>query len=118
MPIEYFIRDSDNQIKMTLTEDDDPVIGAWTELDIYFGGVALHRTADGDGVSLNTSTGLLTLTPSDLTALEKADIAELSTRKSYAVRIVVKSALNDDGAVFGGSGSGKIIFLLSDAPPL
>lgn len=115
MPVQHFIRDSDNLIKLTLTEDDEAITGAWSELDIYIGNVHIHRTADGDGVSLDTSTGLLTISPGDLTTDEKAELA-LLRRWSYKTQIVVTSVLNDDGAVFGGDGSETLYFNISDKP--
>jgi hypothetical protein len=116
MPIEYLIRDSDNLIKLTLTEDDVAISGAWSALDIDIGGVMIHRTADGDGVALDTSTGILTLSPGDLTADEKAALAELSTQKHHRGRIVLTTTLNDDGVVFGGAGSEPLFFHISDKP--
>jgi hypothetical protein len=114
--LEHFIRDSDNQIKLTLTEDGSPISGAWTELDIWIGDVQIHRTSDGEGVSLSTTTGLLTLTPADLAAGELAAIALLSVMSVQRVQIVVKSALNDDGAVFGGTSADSIYFKITDKP--
>lgn len=114
--LEQFIRDSDNQIKLTLTEDDEPISGIWTGLDIHFGGVTISRAADGNGVSLNTSTGILIISPGDLTTDEKAAIALLRADRNYRAQIVVTSTLNDDGAVFGGNGSTAILFHISDKP--
>lgn len=115
MAIEHLIRDSDNKIRLQLTEDGSAISGAWTALDIYFGGVHLTRAADGDGVSLSTSTGILEISPGDLTTGEKADVAELRAGRSYKVKIVVTSSLNDDGAVFGEDGTG-IYFKIADKP--
>ena len=116
MPIDNLVRGSDNPIKLSLTEDGSPVAGVWDTLDIWIGSVNLNRTADGDGVTLDTSTGLLTIIPANLLPAEIADLAELSARRSYLVKIVITSALVDDGAVFGGAGSEKIIFMISDKP--
>lgn len=116
--LEQFIRNSDNQIKLTLTEDEEAISGAWSELDIWIQDVHIHRTADGDGVELNTSTGVLILTPSDLLPAELDAVAELSTMRPHRVRIVVTSVLNDEGVVFGG-GTGaamNIYFHVSDKP--
>lgn len=114
MAIEYFIRGSDNQIKLTLTEDDVAIFGAWTALDIHIGSKSIHRDGDGDGVSLDTATGLLTISPGDLTVEEQADIALLTANCMYRTRIVVTSTLNDDGAVFGGAGADPLYFHVSD----
>ncbi len=116
MSIEYFIRGSDNQIKLTLTEDDEPVFGAWDAVDIYFGGKTIHRDNDGDGVSLDTATGVLTIAPGDLTDGEQADIATLVPNRMYRARIVITTTLNNDGAVFGGAGSDPLYFHVSDKP--
>jgi hypothetical protein len=37
-------------------------------------------------------------------------------RTNYRVQIIVTSINNDDGAVFGGDGSDRIVFLISDKP--
>ena len=116
MPIEYLIRDSDNQIKLTLTEDDIAVAGPWDAIDIDIGGIMINRTADGDGVTLDTSTGLLTITPADLTTDEKAALAELRGSRFYRGRIVLTSTLNDDGVVFGGPDADPLFFHISDKP--
>lgn len=117
MPTEYLIRNSDNQIKLTLTEDGIPIAGAWTELDIYIDTVhVIHRTANGDGVSLDTATGLLIITPGDLTVSEKADLALFQPYWSHQTQIVVTTTLNDDGAVFGGDGAEPLVFYISDKP--
>lgn len=116
MPTEHFVRNSDNQIKLTLTEDGIAITGAWTELDIFIAGVEIHRDADADGVELNTSTGLLTLTPGDMTTDEKTELDALSTLCGHRVKIVVYSVINDDGAVFGADGSERIIFMMVDKP--
>jgi hypothetical protein len=116
MLIEHFIRDSDNQIKMTLTEDGTAISGSWDALDIWIGDdVNLHRENDGDGISLS-SEGLLIITPADLQVAEKEQIAALLKRTNYRVQIIVTSINNDDGAVFGGDGSDRIVFLISDKP--
>ena len=116
MPIENLVRNSDNQIRLTLTENGEAVTGVWTGLDIWVGAVNLHRDADGDGITLDVATGLLTIIPANLTTDEKTELEALSARRSYRVRIVVTGALIDDGAVFGGDGAEKIIFQMSDKP--
>lgn len=116
MIAEQLIRGSDNQIRIVLTEDGSPLIGNWLTLDIHFGGVTIHRDVNGNGVTLDSATGLLTITPADLTAPEIAAIDELTTSNSYRVQIVITSVLNDDGVVFGGKGSDGIFFFVSDRP--
>lgn len=116
MPIvERFIRGSDNQIKLALTEDGELVDGAWTGLEIHFGGVVLERAASGDGVELSEA-GVLVITPANLLPDEITAIDALPVGTYPKVRIVVTSALNDDGAVFGGPGSTSIIFHINDKP--
>lgn len=114
--IEQLIRDSDNLIKLQLTEDGAAISGAWTGLDITFGGVTITRTADGDGVTLSTATGILSISPGDLKTTEKSAIDLLQVGNSYRAQIVVTSTLNDDGVVFGGQGSTAILFAISDKP--
>ena len=116
MVIENFVRGSDNQIKLTLTEDGEAITGNWDELDIWIGDNQIHRDVDGDGVSLSTTTGLLIIIPEELTAAEIFALDQLSSKQSYRVQIIIKSALNTNGAVFGGSGSDRIFFTISDKP--
>lgn len=116
MPIEQFIRRSDNLIKLTLTEDGDPVSGAWDAIDIIIGGILIHREADGDGVSFDTATGLLTISPGDLTPDEQ-DALDVFCAKTYQrTQIIVTTTLNNDGAVFGGEGCEILFFHISDKP--
>lgn len=114
--VEQLIRHSDVQIRLQLTEDGLPTFGAWDSLEIYIGDVLIERAADGDGVELSTATGILVITPANLTALEKTALDALNYHALYRVRIVVFSTLNDDGVVFGGSGSTHILFKISDRP--
>lgn len=114
--LERLIRNSDNQIKLTLTEDGVNISGLWSALDIFFGDVTIHRTANGDGVTLSAVTGVLTINPADLTVDEKAAIDLLSSGRNYRAQIVVTSTTNDNGAVFGGDGSTAIYFHISDKP--
>lgn len=117
MVIEQFIRNSDNQIRIALLEDGVAISGLWDELDIYFGGVQIHRTADTQGVALSTVTGVLTINPADLAADELTAIDLLTPNRVYRVKIVVTSSPNnDDGVVFGGPGSGGIVFNVTDKP--
>lgn len=114
--LEQFIRGSDNQIKLALTEDGSAVFGAWTGLEIHFAGVVLERSASGDGVELSESTGVLTITPANLLPDELTAIEAIPEWTYHRVQIIVTGSLNDDGAVFGGSGSTSIIFHISDKP--
>ena len=112
---EYLIRNSDNAIKMTLTEDGVAISGTWTALDVWIGTVNLHRTVNGSGLTLNSSTGLLTLNPGDLLPQEVTDLGRLRVGY-YTVKIVVTSSINDDGAVFGATASDQIRFYIDDKP--
>lgn len=115
--VEQFIRSSDVQIKLTLTEDGLPISGAWSSLEVWVGDeLFIERSADGDGISLSTSTGILIFTPADLTAPEKALFLALTRGQLHPIRIVVFSVLNDDGVVFGGAGSTRILFNVTDRP--
>lgn len=114
--VEQLIRGSDVQIKLQLTEDGAAIFGAWDSLEVHIGdAVVLDRSADGDGIELSTATGILVLTPANLTVPEQTELLTLN-RQLYAVRIVVFSTLNDDGVVFGGNGSTRILFNISDKP--
>lgn len=115
MLTEYFIRNSDNAIKLTLTEDGVPISGSWTALDVSIGTVTLHRSGDGDGLSLGFADGLLVIDPGDLLPAEITALAALQ-KGFQPVQIVVTSAVNDDGAVFGGSANDRIRFFVSDKP--
>lgn len=114
--VEDFIRGSDNQIKLQLTEDDDPILGAWSGLDIHIGDVVLTRTASQDGIVLSEATGVLTINPADLDPAELTALEALRAGVSYKVKIVLTSVLNDDGVVFGGAGSTRIYFNIVDKP--
>lgn len=118
MAIEQFIRNSDNQILLTLTEDRVAVTGAWTGVDIFFDNeLVIHRTVDGDGVTFSTVTGILTINPGDLTTAEKTAIDLLDAERFYRTKIVITSSTNDDGAVFGGAGAADpLYFYISDKP--
>lgn len=110
---EPFIKGSDNQIVLTLTEDGQAISGAWTQIDIFIGHAAkITRNADGNGVALDTATGVLTITPGDLVE----DLAALSGK--YRVQIVITDPTNDDGAVFGGADSDQLFFMFSEKPSL
>lgn len=111
--LEHFIKGSDNQISLTLTEDGDAIAGQWTSLEIWIGDLQIQRAADGDGVALNTSTGVLTITPADLSE----DLSSLVVGETYRVQIVVTDAVNDDGALFGGNDSPEWLeFQISQKP--
>lgn len=114
--LERLIRNSDNQIKLILTEDGDPIAGAWEEISVHIGrDVVLTRTASGDGIEFS-ETGVLIIIPADLMTSEIAALDALPIDTYQRVRIVLTSVLNDQGVVFGGSGSTAIIFHVSDKP--
>lgn len=110
---EHFIKGSDNQIKLILTEDGSAISGAWTRLEVWIGDLEIERTTDENGIALNTSTGELTITPADLTE----DLSSLVVNRLYRVLIVLVDATNDDGALFGGNDStDRLYFLVSELP--
>lgn len=110
---EFFLRGTDNQISITLTENDVAISGAWTRLEIWIGSLEIERNVDGNGVALNTSTGVLTITPADLTE----DLSSLVDGQEYDVLVRVVDSGNDDGAVFGGEDSdARLIFKVSTPP--
>jgi len=118
MSTEYFIRGSDNQIKLALTEDNLPISGEWIAVDIHIVSKVIHRDINEDGVSLDIPTGILMITPGELTSEEQADIAELASNRNYRTYIVITTTLNPNGAVFGGPGSNPLFFHISDKPLL
>ena len=113
---ENFVKDSNNIISLTLTEDGTAISGAWTDLDIDFyrnGTLALNisRTADGTGVALNTSTGILTINPAQLSET----LTDLIAGVLYRIFITVKDSTNPEGAIFGAEDStSRLYFLVTD----
>lgn len=112
MIVEHFIKGSENRVVLTLTEDGVAISGAWTQLDIFIGDLQITRLVDGDGVSLDPVTGILTIIPADLTE----DLSALLAGSRHRVQIVVTDATNDDGAVFGGDDSDQLTFFISEKP--
>ena len=117
---EQFLKSRNNVITLTLTEDGAAISGSWTDLDIDIidiksQAVALNisRTSDGDGVALNTSTGVLTINEGLLTE----DASVLKNNKLYRAVVTVKSSTNAQGAVFGGEDSTDKLYFYVSAPP-
>lgn len=113
---EDFLKGTNNVIALTLTEDGAAIAGAWTEVEISIGewddSVQITRTADGDGVALNASNGVLTINPGQLSE----DLTSLVAGE-YPVYVRVTDATNPDGAVFGGSDStDRLVFVVSEPP--
>jgi hypothetical protein len=111
---EQLIRASDNQIKLTLTEDGTAISGNWDAIDIHIGDVTITRTGNANGITF--ANGLLTINPGDLTTAEQTALDGLQAGRRYRTQIVVTSATNDDGAVFGGDDSDRLYVYLSDKP--
>lgn len=114
---ETFIKGSDNQIVLKLTENGVGIAGAWSSLSIFIGYptaiVTITRTADGNGVALNTSTGDLTLTPGKLTE----SLAALIGGSLHRVWVKVVSTANPNGVDFGANDSdAKLYFEVQDRP--
>ena len=110
---DYFIRDSDNILSMTLTEDGDAILVTPTEIDIIFGDsvVVINRTPDGNGIAY--SGGVLEITPSGLTE----DLSDLIAGHLYKMKFVIKTNEDLAGVVYGGNDSvNKQFFLVSDSP--
>ena len=109
---DYLVRDSDNQITLTLTEDGTAISNTPTQIEIDIGGVIqITRSPTGDGVAF--SSGVLTITPSDLTE----DLSSLQAGRLYRVKIVITDGSQPDGVVFGANDSdAKQYFLISDRP--
>lgn len=112
---DHFIRDSDNIISLTLTEAGSPIASSPTEItvDIGDGALVVTRTPDGNGISF--SGGVLEISPGDLT--EAVDIAALVAGMVYPVEILIKTAGDLNGVVFGGADSiNKQFFQIHDIP--
>ena len=112
-----FIKGSDNQIVVTLTENGVGITGTWTSLAIFIGYptaiVTINRTSDQDGVALNTSTGVLTITPGKLTE----NLAALLSGALHRVWVKVISTANPEGVDFGAKDSdAKLYFEIQDRP--
>lgn len=117
MVTEHFVKDTNNVITLTLTENGVGISGTWTSLEIRIGGlVTITRSSDGDGITLNTTTGVLTIDPGDLLAAEKAAYANLLPGNLYRTYVSVFDSGNDDGVDFGADDSedGPLFFLVSD----
>ena len=111
---EHLVADSDNTITLTLTEDDDPISVAWTQLDIVFSSVTITRTANGDGVTF--SAGVLNIIPGSLTTAEKALITAVPKPQLYRAYITVTADTEPSGVVFGASDSENKLFIYATDP--
>ena len=114
---ERLIKGSDNIISLTLTEDGSAIASTATEIVIklYQGhglqsALTITRTPTGDGITFVS--GLLEITPSDLTE----DLSVLVHGRVYRAIITVKTVGEPDGVVFGGADSeNKIYFHITQA---
>jgi len=105
---EHFIKDSDNLITLTLTEDGSAITGSWTQVDVYIGPVTISRTSEVGGITF--SNGVLTIQPGNLTE----DLTAL-TVGLHRVYIVVISGSNINGVYFGADDStDSLYFQVSD----
>jgi len=108
---DYFVRNSDNVITLSLTENDSVISSNATEIVIkmyqgYSSQVALTitRTPDGDGVTY--SAGVLEVEPSGLTET----LTTLVDGRVYSVTVLIKTVLEPDGVLFGGADSDDKMF--------
>lgn len=114
---DHLVRNSDNQVKRTLTQGGIPIVGVWTSLEVFIGGVKLTRAADGNGLALSTTTGELVITPADLLAQEIIDLDALAEDFYHDALVTVFSVANNDGAVFGDADSAdRWFFTVGDKP--
>ena len=105
------IKGSSNSVDAQLTEDGNPLVVNWTQLDVQIGPVTLTRTANQDGVDF--SSGVLTITPGLL--VENLDALVDGTL--HRVIVKVTSASLTEGAVFGGDDSDTTLhFEIEDEP--
>lgn len=111
---EVFIKGSDNQIVVQLTEDGVGISGAWTSLTVYIGdALTITRSANGSGVDLDSATGDLTITPGQLTE----NLSALIEGQLYPVWVKVASSANPNGVDFGaGDSTSRLYFLIQERP--
>lgn len=108
---DYFIRGSDNVISTTLTEDGTPIVVTWTEVTVGFetlrgGRSVLDITRSSETAGFTFQTGVLELTPADLTE----DLSVLEDNNLYKIRITVKTAQEPSGVVYAGGDSDNRLF--------
>jgi hypothetical protein len=112
------IKGSDNAVTVVLTNDGDPIVVSWTEIDVYIGRPALvtiNRTDDEDGVEF--AAGELSITPADLLQPERDAIAALADDTLYELWVRVKDAINDDGVDFGANDSEDAVLVYVQSRP-
>lgn len=115
---EHLVKESDNIITMTLTEDDVAVTGSWTQIDVHMldlrdaSVLTITRTSEADGIGF--SSGILTITPGDLTE----DLSVLNANNLYRSYIQVTSSSALNGDYFGGSDTNdtKLYLYVTDPP--
>lgn len=114
--IDTFIKGSDNIISKVLTEDEEAINVAWTEIEIAFIGqgvtqALITRTSDGDGISF--ASGVLEITPGALTE----DLSALAVGRIYNVVATVKTASDIYGVSYGREDSdNKLYMMVSEVP--
>ena len=115
---EYFIKDSDNQVIVTLTEDDVAISTTPTEVNIVMykawsaqPALTITRTSFPDN-GVNYASGVVTITPRSLSE----DLSVLTGGHVYRVVITVKSVAETSGVNYGaGDSDDKLWFLVSDS---
>lgn len=115
---DYLIKNSENAITLTLTEDSSAIGVSPTEISIslYKGysstrALEITRSPTGDGVAY--SSGVVTITPVDLTE----DLSTLIDGQLYRAVFLIKTSSQPDGVVFGGNDSANKIWLMVSTAP-
>lgn len=92
---EYFIRGSDNILRLTLLEASSPLAGQWSQVEIRFGNVVITRTSQINGITFDA--GVLSIQPAALTE----DVSGLIDGVLYPVQIEVQSGTSVGGSHWG-----------------
>lgn len=108
---EYFVKDSDNAIVLTLTEASSPTALTWSSITFAFGGITITRTPATSGNGLTFSSGIATLTPAKLTE----DLSNL-TNKLHRVYITIVATEAPNGAIWGDNDTDTIVYFLVSDP--
>lgn len=114
---EHFIKGSDNEITLTLTEDEAAISGAWTDLDIDLCApndlsttvLNISRASNSNGIELTS--GVLSIVPGALTET----LTPLVVGRLYRVFVTVKTATQTYGADFGRGDSTNQLYFLVEA---
>ncbi len=111
--VDRFIKGSDNDITLTLTEDGTAISNTPTDLTVDIGGlVSINRTTfPSNGIAF--ASGIVTITPGDLTE----DLSALLDGTVHRVKVVFIDGSNPNGIVYGGNDSANLqYFEISTTP--